>query len=136
MSAEQFTVLFFNNWYCENGLPLDIVSDCDKLFLSRFWKALHKLTGIKLKLLSSYHLQTDGTSKRSNKMVNQCIRFHVERNQKGWVRMLPPICFQIMNSLNTSTGTSPFQLHIGRSPRIIPPLQHSIIDDNPDDQRA
>jgi hypothetical protein len=92
VSTEQFAVLLFNNWYCENGLPLDIVSDCDKLFLSCFWKVLHKLTGIKLKLLSSYHPQTDSASERSNKMVNQCIHFHVERNQKGWVRALPHIC--------------------------------------------
>ena len=27
-----------------------------------------------------------------------------------------------MNSINASTGFSPFQLHIGRSPHIIPPL--------------
>lgn len=32
ISAEQFAVLFFDNWYCENGLPLDIVSNRDKLF--------------------------------------------------------------------------------------------------------
>ncbi|KAI0073923.1 hypothetical protein K474DRAFT_1567221, partial [Panus rudis PR-1116 ss-1] len=27
-----------------------------------------------------------------------------------------------MNTVNASTGFSPFQLHIGRSPRLIPPL--------------
>lgn len=136
ISAEQFAVLFFDNWYCENGLPLDIVSDRDKLFLSRFWKSLHKLTGIKLKLSSSYHPQTDGASERTNKTVNQCIRFHVERNQKGWVRALPRVRFQIMNTLNASTNTSPFQLHIGRSPRIIPPLQRPSTDETTEDQRA
>lgn len=34
LTAEQLAELFFEKWYCENGLPLEIVSDCDKLFLS------------------------------------------------------------------------------------------------------
>jgi hypothetical protein len=122
ITAEDLAVLFFNNWYCENGLPLEIVSNHDKLFVSAFWKVLHRLTGIKLKLSSAYHPQRDGTSERSNKTINQAIRYHVRRNQKGWVRALPKIRFDIMNSVNESIGFSPFQLRLGRSPRVIPPI--------------
>ena len=64
---------FFDKWYCENSLPTDIVSDRDKLFISKFWKALHKLMGVKLKLSTAYHPQTDGMSERANKTVNQCL---------------------------------------------------------------
>jgi hypothetical protein len=122
ISAEHFATLFFDHWYCENGLPSEIVSDRDKLFLSKFWRALHKLTGIKLKMSSSYHPETDGASERTNKTVNQCMRYYVDRNHKGWVRALPRVHFHIMNTVNASTGMSPFQLHIGRSPRTLPPL--------------
>lgn len=122
ITAEQFAALFFDHWYCENGLPLEIVSDRDKLWISAFWKALHKLTGTKLKMSTSYHPQTDGASERSNKTVVQTLRYHVDRSQRGWVRALPRIRFQIMNTVNASTGFSPFQLHTGRSPRLIPPL--------------
>lgn len=66
MSAEDFAVTFFDAWYCENGLPLDIFSDRDKLFMSMFWRALHKLTGVNLKMSTSYHPQTDGASERTN----------------------------------------------------------------------
>jgi len=86
LTAEQLAELFFDRWYCENGLPLEIISDRDKLFVSHFWKALHKLTGVKIKISMSYHPETDGCSERSNKMVIQSIRFHIKRNQKGWVR--------------------------------------------------
>ena len=122
LTAEQFAEIFFDRWYCENGLPLDIVSDRDKLFMSRFWKALHKLTGVKLKMSTSYHPQTDGSSERTNKTVIQCIRYAVERDQLGWVKSLPKIRFDIMNTTNRSTGFTPFQLRFGRSPRILPPL--------------
>ena len=129
ITVEDLTVLFFNHWYCENGLPKDIISDRDKLFVSKFWCALHKLTGVKLKLSSAYHPETDGSSERSNKTINQCICYHVRRNQKGWVCALPQICFDIMNSVNASTGFSNFQIHLGRSPCLIPPIVPTTITD-------
>jgi hypothetical protein len=122
ISAEDFALLFFDNWYCENGLPLDIFSDRDKLFVSAFWRALHKLTGVKLKMSTAFHPETDGASERTNKTVNQAVRYHVARNQRGWVRALPRVRFDMMNTVNVSTGFSGFQLRMGRSPRVIPPL--------------
>lgn len=122
ITAEQLAEVFFDRWYCENGLPGDIVSDRDKLFMSRFWKALHKLTGVKLKASTAYHPETDGASERSNKTVIQALRYHVDHHQRGWVRALPRIRFAIMNTVNKSTGFTPFQLRFGRSPRILPPF--------------
>jgi hypothetical protein len=121
-TAEQLATLFFDKWYCENGLPLEIISDRDKLFMAKFWKHLMLITGIKHRASSAYHPQTDGASERTNKTINQLIRFHVERNQKGWLRALPRVRFAIMNTVNKSTGYSPFQLKYGRSPRLIRPL--------------
>jgi hypothetical protein len=118
-------VIFFNEWYCENGLPLEIVSDHDKLFISKFWQSLHGLMGVKLKMSTVYHLESNGMSKRSNKTINQCLQYHVKHNQMVWCRALPWVCFDIMNTINASTGFSPFQLQMGRSPCIIPPLIHS-----------
>src|ERR1700733_6812555 len=122
VTAPELALVFFNEWYCKNGLPLKLVSDRDKLLVSKFWKALHKLTGVHLKMSSAYHPQTDGASKQTNKTLNQCIHFHVKRNQKGWICALPIIRFNMMNSINASTGYSGFQLWMGCSPQIIPPL--------------
>jgi hypothetical protein len=54
-----------------------------------------KLGRVKLKMSTSYHLETDGSSKPSNKTINQMLWFHVKQNQKGWVCVLPQIQFQI-----------------------------------------
>jgi hypothetical protein len=88
--------------------------------MSAFWKALHKLTGVKLKMSTAFHPQTNGASERMNKTVNQSLRYHVVRKQKGWVRALPCVRFEMMNTLNASTGFSGFELRMGRSPRLIP----------------
>jgi len=89
ITAEDLATLFFNEWYCKNSLPADIVSDRDELFISRFWKVLHQLMGVKLKMSTVYHPETDGTSECTNKMVNQALCFHIECNQLGWVHALP-----------------------------------------------
>lgn len=122
MTASECAQLFFDNWYCENGLPLDIVCDRDKLFVSKFWDALRKLSGVRLCMSTSYHPESDGSSERSNKTIVQMLHYHVERNQKGWKRALPRIRFEIMNTVNSSLGFSGFQLRSSFSPQLIPPL--------------
>lgn len=100
----------------------EIISDRDTLFMSRFWKYLHELTGVKLKMSTAYHPETDGSSERTNKTLNQCLRFHVDSKQKGWLKALPRIRFAMMNTINSSTGFSGFQLRLGYSPKLIPPI--------------
>ncbi|RXW17945.1 hypothetical protein EST38_g7906 [Candolleomyces aberdarensis] len=121
-TAVDIAELFFTHWYCENGLPVDIVSDRDKLFILNFWTTLHKLTGTALKLSSMFHPQSDGSSERTNKSLIQALRFHVGRQQKGWAKSLPLVRFHFMNTTNSSTGLLPFLLCLGYSPRVIPPL--------------
>ena len=118
-TAEDIAFLVFNNWYCENGLPLDWVSNRDKLFMSHLWKAFVKLTGVKL---STYYPQTESSSEQTNKTIDQLICFHVQCNQKGWVWPLPHILFCMMNTINAFTGCSSFHLHLGCSPHLIPPI--------------
>ena len=121
-TAAEVAVVLFDEWYCENGLMQQIITDRDALFTSELWTALHKLTGVKLKMSTTYHPQTDGASERTNKTLNQAIRYHVDNNQKGWLSKLLWIRFVIMNTINASTGFSPFHLKTGRSPCLIPPL--------------
>jgi hypothetical protein len=122
IATEDLALLFFNNWYCENGLPNNIVTDHNKLFVSKFWHALHNLTGVKLKLSSAYHLETDGTSEHSNKTINQCVCYHVHHNQKGWVHTLPQIHFDIMNSVTPRLAFLISRFALGIHPILYLPL--------------
>ena len=53
--------------------------------------------------------------------------YHVRRNQKGWVWVLPRIRFQIMNTVNASTGYTGFQLQLRHFPRIVLPIVPSTL---------
>ena len=89
-----------------------------------------KLTGVGLKMSSAYHPETNGSNECTNKPVNQAIHFHVDQNQKGWVWALPHIHFCMMNTVNSSTCYSGFQLHLGWCPCVIPPIIPTSLPDN------
>jgi hypothetical protein len=59
MATEDFTFLFFNKWYCENGCPLEIISDHEKLFVSKFLESAHETHRYQSQTLNSIP-PTDG----------------------------------------------------------------------------
>jgi hypothetical protein len=71
-----------------HGVPKSIISDRDKVFMSKFWKDLFQLQGTTLAMSSAYHPQTDGQSEALNKCVEmylRCLTFH---NPKSWFKAL------------------------------------------------
>ena len=67
-----------------HGIPRDIISDRDSRFQSQFWKALQKAFGTKLQFSSSYHLETDGQTKRVNQILEDMLRACVSDFQGKW----------------------------------------------------
>ncbi|WVZ58423.1 hypothetical protein U9M48_008699 [Paspalum notatum var. saurae] len=65
-SASSIARAFFDNIVRLHGLPCSITSDRDLVFTSNFWTELLNLTGIKLKMSSAFHPQTDGQSEVTN----------------------------------------------------------------------
>ena len=52
--------VFIKNVVANHGLPIQLVTDRDKLFTSNFWTALMQYLGVQHKMSIAYHLQTDG----------------------------------------------------------------------------
>jgi hypothetical protein len=115
--ARDVAELMFENVYKHHGLPKTIVSDRDVLFTSTFWNHLNALIGVRLKMSSAYHPQTDGATERANRTVTQMLRQCINPNQKDWVSKLPTIQFAINSARSESTGYAPFFLNNGRMPR-------------------
>ncbi len=65
---------FFSNIFRNHGMPDSIVSDRYPKFTSKFWIRLMELCGVKLKVSSSRHAQTDGSSEITNRKVENYLR--------------------------------------------------------------
>lgn len=120
LNARDLALLFWNCWVSRYGLPLSITSDRDALFTSRFWTTLWDEQGVRLKMSTAFHPQTDGTSERSNKTVGQLLRSWVNRQGTSWAKFLPRISQAMNNTVRRSTGYSPIQLVFGRRLRTLP----------------
>ena len=64
-----------------NGLPSTVVSDCGSVFVSNFLGELYKLLGIKRKMSTGFHTQTDGQMEQLNCKINQYLRTYVNDQQ-------------------------------------------------------
>jgi transposase InsO family protein len=100
--------LFFSHIFKHHGLPKNIVSDRDLKFTSKFWQALWKRMGSKLKMSTSFRPQTDGQTERVNLMIQQFLRNYVAADQQDWVDHLElaKLCYN--NSKHSATGSTPF----------------------------
>jgi hypothetical protein len=117
-TAADVARLFFDNVFRLHGMPTSIVSDRDVKFTSHFWKELHRLMDVKLAMSTAFHPQTDGQTERANQTLKTILRAFVDQRQTNWDLLLPAAEFAYNNSVNPSTGYTPFFLNSGFHPRV------------------
>jgi hypothetical protein len=100
--------LFFKDIVRLHGLPRSIVSDRDTKFIGHFWRMLWKKLGTNLDFSSSYHMQTDGQTEVVNRSLGDLLRSLVTEHHNSWDQILPQAEFAYNDSVNRSTGKSPF----------------------------
>ena len=82
--AEELARLFWDNVWKLHGLPESVVSDRGPQFAAELTKELNRMLGIKTKLSTAFHPQTDGQTERMEQEVEQYLRFFIEHRQKDW----------------------------------------------------
>ena len=117
-TASTVARLFFDNVFRLHGMPTTIVSDRDSKFTSQFWQHLHKLMDVKLAMSTAFHPQTDGQTERANQTVETILRAFVDQQQTNWDLLLTAAEFSYNNSINATTGYSPFFLNTGFHPHV------------------
>ena len=76
------------------------------------------MLGIETRLLTVFHLQTDGQMEQINQELEQYLRFFVDHRQKNWPEWLALAEFAVNNKVHTTTKVSPFMANYGRELRI------------------
>jgi transposase InsO family protein len=136
--AKDVASVFRRVWYRHHGLPRAIISDRDKRFLSNFWQALFKALGTELRFSTAFHPQTDGQSERANRTLEEYLRHFINPRQDDWDEYLDLAEFAVNDSVNPSTGYTPFYLAFGQNPSspldsavgdvLVPAAQSSVAD--------
>jgi hypothetical protein len=121
--ATHIANLFFKEVVRLHGLPKSIVSDRDTKFMGHFWRTLWKKLGTSLSFSSAYHPQMDGQTEVVNRSLGDLLRSLVTEHHSQWDHILPQAEFTYNDSLNRSTGQSPFQIVYGMQPRGVSELK-------------
>jgi len=77
-SAEGLAQLFRDNIWKLHRLPDSIISDRGPQFTVGIMKELNRMLGIKTKLSTAFHPQTDGQTERMNQKLEQYLRMFID----------------------------------------------------------
>jgi len=81
-------------------------------------KELNNMLGIKSKLLTVFHPQTDKQTERVNQELEQYLRMFIDHRQEQWPEWLGMTEFAYNNKVHSSTRTSPFKANYRQDPRM------------------
>ena len=117
-SAATVVQLYFEHIFKLHGLPKTIVSDRDKIFLSRFWQELFSLLKVSLHMSSAYHPQSDGQTEVVNRCLEGYLRCITGEKPVEWVLWLPLAEWWYNSNWHSSTGVTPFEAVYGQPPAL------------------
>ena len=120
-TVADLAIIFAREVWMYHGLPANIVSDRDSRFTSETWKEFLRLSGIRPRISTAFHPQTDGQTERLNQTIEAYLWGCVGKEQDDWVRLLPMAEFTYNNLTTTGNGMSPFYANYGFHPATMNP---------------
>ena len=86
--------------------------------MAELTRELNRMLGIKTKLSTVFHPQTDGQTERMNQELEQYLQFFIEHRQMDWPEWLAAAEFAVNNKVDTATKVSPFMTNYGKELRM------------------
>ena len=99
------------------GLPKVIQTDQGSNFMSKIFKQLSSVLGIKHICSSAYHPESQGALERYHQSLKAMLRTYCDANKQDWSTGVPLLLFATRESTQDSLGFSPFQLIFAHEPR-------------------
>ncbi|TQD86597.1 hypothetical protein C1H46_027863 [Malus baccata] len=116
-SLNKLAQLFISKVVKYHGVPVNIISDRDPRFTSKFWTAFQEALGTRLLYSTAYHPQTDGQSERTIQTLEDMLRSSVMQFGDSWHDRLDLMEFAYNNSFHSSIGMPPFEALYGKACR-------------------
>ena len=116
--ADTVTKAFVIEWVCRAGTPTYLLSDRGANFLSKTMLSSLKLLDIFKINTTAYTPHTNGQTERFNGTLCEMLTHYVNHKQTDWDIWIPYCLFAYRSSIHSTTGESPFYLHLGRNVNI------------------
>lgn len=102
--------------FLEYGWPADVICDRDPRFTGHWFRDFCQYSGIHLSMSSGNHPETDGSTERVNRVVEEVLRCYINYNQSNLFSLLPTIQFALNDTPRADTNKTPFEVLRGTGP--------------------
>ena len=109
---------FLNSLFLRHGFPEVLISDQGREFCNAICNELLTKTGVKHRITSAYHPQTNGLTERFNQTLKNGICQMTNCTDEDWDSTIEAILFSYRTAVHASTKFTPFFLFNNRDPRM------------------
>ena len=127
-TAADLARIFAKEIWKLHGLPRVIVSDRDSRFTSTTWKELLNVIGIRPRMSTCFHPQTDGQTERTNQVIEAYLRPYLNQEQDDWTDLLLMAEHAYSNSVTSATGMTHFYNNYGEHPESLNPQRMEVMN--------
>jgi hypothetical protein len=120
IDAKGTAELYINNVWKRFGFPRIFISDRDPRFSSKVFQEIASTMGIKSRMSTAFHPQTDGETERVNQELEVYLRMFCATEPDQWSRYLPMAEFAHNSRTHDAIKATPFNVIMGSDPIGVP----------------
>jgi hypothetical protein len=126
--ADGKTVIKFlkRNIFSRFGTPRVLISDGGSHFCNSQLKKALEHYGVRHKVASPYHPQTNGQAEVSNREIKRILEKTVSTSRKDWSLKLDEALWAYQTAFKSPTGLTPFQMVYGKACHLPVELEHKV----------
>ncbi|GJW53748.1 reverse transcriptase domain-containing protein [Tanacetum coccineum] len=117
-------ITFLKKLFCQFGMPKALISDRGTHFCNKIMEKTIKRYGVNHRFSTSYHPQTSGQVKNTNKALKKILEKTVKDNPTIWSRQLDDALWAFRTTYKIPTGTTPYKLIYGKNYHLSFEIEH------------
>jgi hypothetical protein len=112
--ASSVVSFFYKDIICHHGCPKEVLTDRGTHFVNEMLDSLCQELGVKHRLSTAYHLQTNRLVERFNRTLCEALAKYANENKNDWDVYLSSVLFAYRTKKHNTTRYKPFYLIYGR----------------------